>query len=96
MRQALTRFGFYEIDPPIKLAVKQMAMVTGPGGGFRLDVQIERGAPGSLILERTDELGTPFVTVTNSPQLFLGNKLFRFVDSGGGAANSFYRVRALP
>jgi hypothetical protein len=96
VRQAHTRFGFYEIDPPIKLAVQQTAMVTGPGGGFQIDVKIERGAPAGLILERTDDLGTPLVTVTNSPQFFLGNKLFRFVDVAGSASNSYYRVRAVP
>ena len=93
VRQARTSFGFFEVNPAVKLAVKQVATVSGPGGGFRLDVQIERGAPASLILERTAALGTPFVAVTNSPQLFLGNKLFRFQDSGGGTA-AFYRVRA--
>jgi arylsulfatase A-like enzyme len=95
VRQARTRFGFFEVDPAIKLAVKQVAAVAGPGGGFRLDAQIERGAPARLVLERTAALGTPFVTVTNSPQLFLGNKLFRFQDTGGGTA-AFYRVRAEP
>jgi arylsulfatase A-like enzyme len=95
VRQARTSFGFFEVHPAVKLAVKQVATVSGPGGGFRLDVQIERGAPASLILERTAALGTPFVAITNSPQLFLGNKLFRFQDAGGGTAG-FYRVRAQP
>jgi hypothetical protein len=96
VNRALTRFGFYEIDPPIKFSVQQTAMVTGLGGVFQIDVKIERGAPGSLLLERAEALGTPFVTVTNSPQFFLGNKLFRFIDSEDGAAIRFYRVRALP
>ena len=93
VQQARTRFGFFEVEPAIKLAVKQVAPV--PGGGYRLDVQLERGAPGSLFLERTAALGQPFVSVTNSPQLFLGNKVFRFQDTGGGTA-AFYRIRAQP
>jgi arylsulfatase A-like enzyme len=95
VRQARASFGFYEIDPAIKLAVKQAATIAGPGGGFRMDVQIERGAPAALILERAPAATGPFSAVTNSPQLFLGNKLFRFLDSGGGTT-AFYRIRAQP
>jgi arylsulfatase A-like enzyme len=91
VRQARTSFGFFEIDPAVKLAIKNFASL--PGGDLQFDVQLERGAPASLILERTDDLGRPFVTVTNAPQLFLGNKTFRFQAAGGGPA-AFYRVRA--
>jgi hypothetical protein len=48
-----------------------------------------------LILERTAALGTPFVALTNSPQLYLGSKTFRFQAADGGTA-AFYRVRAHP
>ncbi len=96
VRQARTRFGFFEVDPASKLAIKRFGSVPGPGGGFQLDVQIERGSPAGLILERTAALGTPFVTVTNSPQLYLGGKLFRFQDAAGGGEAACYRVRAQP
>lgn len=93
VKQARTQFGFFEIEPAVKLAIKQFTRLTTPGNGFRFDVQIERGAPAGLILERTSALGTPFTAVSNSPQLFLGNKLFRFEDTSTGTAG-FYRVRA--
>ena len=92
VRQAKTSFGFFEIDPAVKLAIKQFSKL--PGVGLQFDVQIERGAPAQLILEKTDALGSPFATVTNSPQLFLGNKTFRFQDAGGGGDAGFYRVHA--
>jgi arylsulfatase A-like enzyme len=94
VRQARTSFGFFEIDPAVKLAIK--TFTASPGGSLQSDVQIERGAPAGLILEKTDALGSPFVTVTNSPQLFLGNKTFRFQDTAGAAGDIFYRVRAQP
>ena len=96
VRLARTSFGFFEIDPAVKLAIKKFTTLPGPGGGFQFDVQIERGAPASLILEKTAALGSPFVTVTNSPQLFLGSKTFRFQDAAGGGNAAFYRVRAQP
>lgn len=95
VRQARARFGFFEVDPAIKLSVKQATMLPGAGGGFRVDVQLERGAPSALILERAMALGAAFVEVTNAPQSFLGNKLFRFEDNGGGGT-AFYRLRAQP
>jgi len=91
VRKARTSFGFFEIDPAVKLAIKKF---TAAGGSLQFDVQLERGAPASLILERTAALDTPFETVTNAPQLFLGNKLFRFQVSGGAEAAAFYRIRA--
>jgi hypothetical protein len=94
VRQARTSFGFFEIDPAVKLAIKKFTV--SPGGNLQFDVQIERGAPAGLILEKTAALGTPFITVTNSPQLFLGNKLFRFQNISGGGNAVFYRVRAQP
>jgi len=66
---AQASFGFFEIDPAVKLAPAKFARL--PGGGLQFDVQLDRGAPTQLILERTDALGSPFVTVTNSPQLLV-------------------------
>ena len=94
VRQGRTDFGFFEIDPAVKLAISQFAPVQSTGS-FQLDVQIERGWPGSLILEKTSALGTDFVPLTNAPRFFLGNKRFRFQDTGGEMAG-FYRVRAQP
>jgi hypothetical protein len=54
---------------------------------------LERGAPSRLILERAFSVNGPFAPVADSPQLFLGNKTFRFTDTPG-AATAFYRVRA--
>jgi hypothetical protein len=81
-----------EVDPAVKLAIK--TFTASPGGSLQFDVQLERGAPASLILERTVALGSPFVTVTNSPHRFLGNKTFRFEGAAGGGSAAFYRVRA--
>ena len=91
VRQARTSFGFFDVDPAVKLAVKKFASL--PGGVRQFDVQLERGAPAALILEKTSALGTPFVTVTNSPRQFLGNKTFRFQDAQTSGP-VFYRVRA--
>ncbi len=93
-RLARTSFGFFEIDPAVKLTATKYARL--PGGGLQFDVQLERGAPAQLILEKTDALGSPFVTVTNAPQLFLGSKTFRFQTAGPAAGNAYYRVRAQP
>jgi arylsulfatase A-like enzyme len=91
VRQAQTRFGFFQIDPPVKLAIRSFG--TLPGGGWQCDVFIERGAPSRLILERAPSVNGPYTTVAESPQLFLGNKTFRFTDATD-AATAFYRVRA--
>jgi len=92
VRQARTSFGFFEIDPAVKLAIKQFTKL--PGGSLQFDVQLERGAPAGLILERASALGGSFVTVTNAPQFFLGNKTFRFQAMGESVGASFYRIRA--
>jgi len=92
VRQARTSFGFFEIDPAVKLVPIKFTRL--PSGGLQFDVQLERGAPAALILEKTDALGNQFVTVTNSPQLFLGNKTFRFQATGPSAGEAFYRIRA--
>jgi len=102
VRKARTSFGFFEIDPAVKLAIEKFTK--SPSGDLQFDVQLERGSPSKLVLERTDALGTPFIAVTNSPQLFavtnspqlfLGNKLFRFQVADDGVAG-FYRIRAEP
>lgn len=91
VRQARTRFGFFQIEPPVKLAIRSFAPTAG--GGWQCDVVLERGAPTRLILERAASVNGPFTPVADAPNLFLGNKTFRFSDVTGGAT-AFYRVRA--